>query len=243
MFVFGGIFDNFQARCCLLPSTKISTFRAPRQCSFTFQLRAESFGSGADFLGTKLWENSKFDFAKAAQFLNEVLHFHDFKIFKVQLKRMLFESFWWFYWSSDNMHSRATLEEMLVKEGGELRVHSEPKRYVTCDKLPLETWAHRIQRHSADYFVVDKPAGVPCAPHVSNGRSLAARREATGMPMFSTPELDWLPSILCSGDTLRVSNSFTHPRTFYLERFNTLYILYSFTFSPFGIHLECFRFV
>lgn len=79
------------------------------------------------------------------------------------------------------MHSRATLEEMLVKEGGELRVHSEPKRYVTCEELPLETWAHRIQRHSADYFVVDKPAGVPCAPHVSNGRSLAARRGATGM--------------------------------------------------------------
>lgn len=117
----------------------------------------------------------------------EVLHFHDWKrSLRSNWKECHFESFWWFYWSSDisdNMHSRATLEEMLVKEGGELRVHSEPKRYVTCEELPLETWAHRIQRHSADYFVVDKPAGVPCAPHVSNGRSLAARREATGMPM------------------------------------------------------------
>ena len=61
----------------------------------------------------------------------------------------------------------------MVEEGGEMRVHSEPKRYATCDELSPETWEKRIQRH-AEFLVVDKPAGVPCAPHVSNGRALVA---------------------------------------------------------------------
>lgn len=68
-----------------------------------------------------------------------------------------------------NSEQRAQLQDFVVEEGGELRVHSEPKRYGTCDKLSPETWAKRIKRH-AEFLVVDKPAGVPCVPHVSNGR-------------------------------------------------------------------------
>lgn len=68
-----------------------------------------------------------------------------------------------------NSEQRAQLQDFVVKEGGELRVHSEPRRYATCDELSSETWAKRIQRH-AEFLVVDKPAGVPCVPHVSNGR-------------------------------------------------------------------------
>eukprot|EP00435_Cladocopium_sp_Y103_P029633 s2083_g7.t1 len=68
---------------------------------------------------------------------------------------------------------RSLGKDFVVEEGGELRVHSEPKRYGTCDKLSPETWAKRIKRH-AEFLVVDKPAGVPCVPHVSNGRALVA---------------------------------------------------------------------
>lgn len=68
-----------------------------------------------------------------------------------------------------NSEQRSQLQDSVVKEGGELRVHSEPRRYRSCDELSPETWAKRIQRH-AEFLVVDKPAGVPCVPHVSNGR-------------------------------------------------------------------------
>ena len=56
---------------------------------------------------------------------------------------------------------RQSVQESVVQAAGELRVHTEPKRYPT---LPP-----RWVRHG-DLLVVEKPAGVPCAPHVSNGR-------------------------------------------------------------------------
>ena len=79
---------------------------------------------------------------------------------------------WGHSWDKQDAFAKP-VEDFVVKEGGELRVHSEPRRYATCDELSSETWAKRIQRH-AEFLVVDKPAGVPCVPHVSNGRALVA---------------------------------------------------------------------
>ncbi|CAE7618810.1 unnamed protein product [Symbiodinium necroappetens] len=64
---------------------------------------------------------------------------------------------------------RQLVQETLVERGGELRVHTEPKRYRRCSAEGRD-WADRLLYVSPEYVVVDKPAGVPCAPHVSNGR-------------------------------------------------------------------------
>lgn len=66
---------------------------------------------------------------------------------------------------------RQLVQETLVERGGELRVHTEPKRYRRCS-AEGRGWADRLLYVSPEYVVVDKPAGVPCAPHVSNGRDL-----------------------------------------------------------------------
>ena len=119
MFVFGGTFHNFQTRCCLLPTTKISTFRAPRQCSFTFQLRAESFGSGADW-------------AKAAETKNRSSSLSRLKeIFEVQLKRV---PFWEFL--------------MILLELGHLRQHAQPGNSWgdACKRRRWITSAFRTQK-------------------------------------------------------------------------------------------------
>ncbi|CAE7040697.1 unnamed protein product [Symbiodinium sp. CCMP2456] len=66
---------------------------------------------------------------------------------------------------------RQLVQETMVERGGELRVHTEPKRYRRCSAEGCD-WADRLLYVSPEYVVVDKPAGVPCAPHVSNGRDL-----------------------------------------------------------------------
>ncbi|CAE8721521.1 unnamed protein product, partial [Polarella glacialis] len=62
------------------------------------------------------------------------------------------------------------VSKMSVEAGGELRVHSEPRRYPGCAAESPAAWAERLRYVGRDFVVVDKPAGVPCAPHVSNGR-------------------------------------------------------------------------
>ena len=61
-----------------------------------------------------------------------------------------------------------------MEKGGELRVHTDPRRYRNCS-TEAHNWADRLRYISPEYVVVDKPAGVPCAPHVSNGRALDSR--------------------------------------------------------------------
>ncbi|CAK9055823.1 RNA pseudouridine synthase 6, partial [Durusdinium trenchii] len=92
-------------------------------------------------------------------------------------KARLFERLGNTLWPADSQE-RALVQDAkhiffwdtLIERGAELRVHTEPKRYPTCEHLSLEAWYSCISHSDEDYVVVDKPSGVPCAPHVSNGR-------------------------------------------------------------------------
>ncbi|CAE7196165.1 unnamed protein product [Symbiodinium sp. CCMP2592] len=100
---------------------------------------------------------------------------------------------------SDQRH---LVQETLVERGGELRVHTEPKRYHRCSAEGLD-WADRLLYVSQEYVVVDKPAGVPCAPHVSNGREwlvplVAAALSSGGEELVACQRLD----VATSGLTL-----------------------------------------
>jgi len=54
--------------------------------------------------------------------------------------------------------------------GGILRVHTSPKHFPACIRGGPASWSKRIICVHSDFVAVDKPSGVPCAPHVSNGR-------------------------------------------------------------------------
>jgi len=57
-----------------------------------------------------------------------------------------------------------------VEAGGMLRVHTSPRHFPACTHGGPANWAKRIILVHSDFVAVDKPPGVPCAPHVSNGR-------------------------------------------------------------------------
>ncbi|CAE7311826.1 unnamed protein product [Symbiodinium natans] len=53
---------------------------------------------------------------------------------------------------------RQLMQETLVERGGELRVHTDPKRYEMCS-MEACSWDDRLLYMSPEYIVVDKPAG------------------------------------------------------------------------------------
>jgi len=57
-----------------------------------------------------------------------------------------------------------------VEFGGILRVHTSPRHFPACVRGGPANWVKRIICVHSDFVAVDKPPGVPCAPHVSNGR-------------------------------------------------------------------------
>jgi len=63
--------------------------------------------------------------------------------------------------------TRRLLLDEQVGPGASLRVHSSPQY---CERLPYIDWASRIVQETPDFLFVDKPAGVPSQPHVSNYR-------------------------------------------------------------------------
>ena len=216
MFVFGGTFHNFQTRCCLLPTTKISTFRAPRQCSFTFQLRAESFGSGADW-------------AKAAETKNRSSSLSRLKeIFEVQLKRV---PFWGFL--------------MILLELGHLGQHAPPgnpwgdackrRRWITsafrtqkiCDLRRATAWNLGPSHSAAFSRLFCRRQTCWCAM-----RAACEQRTIFGCTARSNRYAwAWLIAFhSLQSWYFAVSNSYTHPSTFRLER--SIFILAC--FRPLG---------
>ncbi|CAJ1403137.1 unnamed protein product [Effrenium voratum] len=87
---------------------------------------------------------------------------------------------------------RLQAQEVLLQEAGELRIHTQPKRYGVQPIISEQL------HFCGDYVVVDKPCGIPCAPHVSNGRewliplaaAAAAARLKRGRELRACQRLD-----------------------------------------------------
>lgn len=76
------------------------------------------------------------------------------------------------------------LHSTVVEVGGDLRVHTEPVRYAACTSMSLGSWVQRIVHIDDNYVIVDKPPGVPSAPHVSNGREWLVPFVAAAIAQF-----------------------------------------------------------
>lgn len=77
-----------------------------------------------------------------------------------------------------------------LREGESLRVHTDPVRFAAaCDA----DWPSRVLFSSDDWVVVDKPADLPCAPHVSNALHVLHKCVASGLgfaELFPVHRLD-----------------------------------------------------
>ena len=85
-------------------------------------------------------------------------------------------------------NSRMT-ENKIIEENQLCRVHTKPRRY-NCDL----NWRELIVFENQDFFVLNKPSGIPSHPSVDNviENSLTQLSLATNTPLFITHRLDTL---------------------------------------------------
>jgi len=81
----------------------------------------------------------------------------------------------------------------LLRAGDLLRIHTEPLRFPACAGT---CWHDRIRFVDSRFVVVEKPAGLPCSPHVSNAAHVLHRcildelsgKSGSTLSMSSGPE-------------------------------------------------------
>ncbi|MGZ3725898.1 MAG: RluA family pseudouridine synthase [Pseudobdellovibrio sp.] len=80
-------------------------------------------------------------------------------------------------------------EDLKIEENQLCRVHTKPRRY-NCNL----NWRELIVFENRDFFVLNKPSGIPSHPSVDNviENSLTQLSLATGVPLFITHRLDTL---------------------------------------------------
>lgn len=85
------------------------------------------------------------------------------------------------------LNKQRVLDPVPIREGDYLRVHPQPKRYLVDTDL-----VERIVAETPDYFIVDKPAGLPVHPTLDNIQEnlVAALQRVTATTLFVTQRLD-----------------------------------------------------
>ena len=69
----------------------------------------------------------------------------------------------------------AAVLEHELQAGDLLRIHTEPVRFTAACDGHGTNWRTRCRFVDSRFVVVDKPAGLPCSPHVSNGAHVLHR--------------------------------------------------------------------
>lgn len=133
------------------------------------------------------------------------------------------------------LDGKRLLHDQACTPGQTLRLHTQPKRF-DCERID---WEHRILLEEKDFFVVDKPAGIPSHPTLDNRieNQLYTYERLRGEKYFPVQRLDTDTSGVCViGKTSRFQKIFH--QLLKQESSGKYYLACCDTAPPLGVHVH-----